>query len=643
MIFTKMLYHDTDEQNLECNICQGLRLPQDHDPSISFELPTFKVSDLTASSKNGCSGCEVLHTCVRGVQETLDPETTVFPQWKRFSTKTAVFGFAIGKKHVNDHLVVADPIDQCPWTLISKAVEQPYNRTIDTQSEISIDQINEWYKDCLESHHRCQINSDFPQLPTRVLEIQGPGTKIKLYSSHKGEMAPYVCLSHCWGKSQLIRTLLSNVNKHIEGIELNALPLTFQQAIQVTARLGLKYLWIDSLCIIQDSLEDWQREGSVMDQIYTGATLTLAAAFAKDSSEGLFNSTRPRIYTQEHLATNSRGKKYTIQTQSRNLPHPGVIVEPSPFPLLERAWVYQERLLSPRMIYFGEFELLFECHQSTKCGCSIWENQSMSMYFTTKDTLLDTTGWDDLPSRQRTAAAAQRWQTLVSEYSSKQLTMLSDVFPALQGIAQRFGREIGCAYYAGLWEDHLLSDLLWHSLSAKYSSRPPKWRAPSWSWASIYGRVFFELSDEPWEVMAKLDPKVEILSVSTTPSGISTYGELKGADLVLRGKYVCVSYLKVTENNTLRIETNERAFDLDYRPDYDYDIPGSFFIPPSTQMWVLNMAEHVLGYRYFLLLIKDEKSPDAFQRVGMVFMLEPNLDFEKYFEQFAQERVIKIV
>ncbi|EGZ72613.1 HET-domain-containing protein, partial [Neurospora tetrasperma FGSC 2509] len=164
-----------------------------------------------------------------------------------------------------------------------------------------------WLWQCVDDHPKCRTalsgeifgfgsqNSslDVSKLPFRVLDVGSPGSLlVKLVeTTTETPRAPYVALSHCWGPpdKQPLKTTLHTIGDHMHpGIPLDRLPQTFADAVWVTRELGIRYLWIDSLCIIQDSPADWETESQKMGSIYEGATLTLGAAYARNSSEGLF-------------------------------------------------------------------------------------------------------------------------------------------------------------------------------------------------------------------------------------------------------------------------------------------------------------------------------------------------------------------
>jgi hypothetical protein len=405
-----------------------------------------------------------------------------------------------------------------------------------------MEKISRWMKNCSKQHRLCAQASQPPQLPSRVLEIISPET-LRLHVAQPSEVANYACLSHCWGDTQLIQTTTTSLDAHTKNIPWAELPKTFQHAVHVTAKLSLRYLWIDSLCIVQNDKEDWRHEGSKMAQIYMNSYITIAATASKDSSQGLF-----RVHGHEHAPKTHQLQgqnllKYDVHVR-KPLPHFNnksmrTKGEQDYFPLLQRGWVHQERLLSPRVVHFGPEEVLWECLNTTTCECQCWPMNNNETKTGTMDIAL-LSHKEGLYSAFRKHEVNEQWCQIVSQYSQMKLTFERDIFPALQGIAGAFSRVKECAYYAGLWEDSLILDLTWSSSRKNPGVRPQTWRAPSWSWASIVGEVFY------WNSYLR-KPCVTVLSVEVTPVGSDPFGEITSASLTLAGFALSVTLVYDSE------------------------------------------------------------------------------------------------
>lgn len=156
-----------------------------------------------------------------------------------------------------------------------------------------------WLKECLRNHVVCRktisglrINDEgSTPLPTRVLDLGTPDSPCLRIFASGGCRASYVALSYCWGielEARPLKAMKSNLEALSGNIDATALPLTIRQAVDVTRSLGIRYLWVDSLCILQDDEDDWRKESQKMGQIYQNATFTIAATAARHCNEGLF-------------------------------------------------------------------------------------------------------------------------------------------------------------------------------------------------------------------------------------------------------------------------------------------------------------------------------------------------------------------
>lgn len=189
-----------------------------------------------------------------------------------------------------------------------------------------------WLEQCL-STHKCGLDNEPRRLPRRVLQIDGPG-RVRLLTT-TNEHGKYVCLSHCWGTANFLTTTRSNLAEHEESLALEKLALTFQDAISFTLRLGYRYLWIDSLCIIQDSVEDWREQGSKMADIYEGADVMLSAAANLASKNHLFKSANRHHLSREWLFRDLNGELISLFSREP-LSHRGLVE--NALPLMGRAW-----------------------------------------------------------------------------------------------------------------------------------------------------------------------------------------------------------------------------------------------------------------------------------------------------------------
>jgi hypothetical protein len=508
-----------------------------------------------------------------------------------------------------------------------------------------------WISNCDETHEDCrQDNTSL--LPTRVLDLEDPnaGDKISLYTT-ANEPARYICLSHCWGNQNLLKTEKGSFSARNEGIKWGDLPKTFQDAVTMTRALGVRYLWIDSLCIIQDDKEDWYRESAKMHTIYQDGYLTLAASKSKGPDGGMF-SVATSHNKLEHWEYNSQeGLVYT----RRKIQH---FESRTEFPLLQRGWVFQERILSRRVLHFGSKELIWECMEHQTCECSFFKS-SLGMDYGL--------GWK---GTYRPEAKGHPhgwlmvvWWKIVKDYSTLKLSYDEDIFPALSGIAQAQMVARGSQYLAGLWEDTLVHDLLWYiphrtrlpgigNMDFVCGPRPSQWRAPTWSWASVKSAVEYDLYDG-------FDPAIDIEDWEIVPMGEEITGQLQEAWLAVSGQLALVTIHRRPEDSkrnsgSLEIFLNTDGKEVDNLQFYkDYDLwsegveqisdgealhcllVGKMFKPETSgkqcnELWFMMLRE-----------VKDNK--DEYNRIGVAVMqVNEDEPCPEFLEEFVHEDRVTI-
>lgn len=282
----------------------------------------------------------------------------------------------------------------------------------------------------------------------------------------------YIALSHCWGDSGTVqKTILANIEQHQNGLQVSSLSKTFRDAMNIVMSLGETCLWIDSLCIIQDSAADWQSEIARMGKIYEGSVLTLSATTARDGRDGYWVAAK-KSCTVPYLEHGSLKHLNIIIERTRLQGNVGHIKFLQSWPdwhatktkpLTTRKWAFQERLLSPRTLHFSDGGMIWECCKTVSIGDEDAANGEL-----TDDDSLDIAVTVKIETRyilsqQGTTATDDyiSWTTLVMAYSKGLLTRETDVFPAFSGLARAFTRKGLGKYYAGLWRSSLPYALCW--------------------------------------------------------------------------------------------------------------------------------------------------------------------------------------
>jgi hypothetical protein len=396
----------------------------------------------------------------------------------------------------------------------------------------------------------------------------------------------YVALSYCWGGPQEVALTTETLRDKASGFSISCLPGTIRDAILVTHQLGIKYIWIDSLCIMQDSEDDKQQELPLMADYYRNSYVTICASTyqcttpflsskglcTKHPESGIAQDLVPLGWlmspTFEVVATKDNkddkvGKRFT-----KNIVDCALVRKECPWfvsrqAISSRAWTFQERVLSPRILLFAG-RLLWQCHSSEKsCGgvddsgddVTNADHRELRRLFLKAGLNVTSTanvGVDDIADDQYNA-----WYKAVEEFTRRDLTFKSDKLPAISALAQVFRNATGDEYRAGLWRGDILRGLLWSTYPTLVLSKPPVWRAPSWSWASNDNEVVYKGLPPPSAV-----PIARVLDSSAVPlSDLAPLGELGSGFLEIDGPVIemtkdMTKYLVALDNKLPRIEDN---------------------------------------------------------------------------------------
>ncbi|EGO51520.1 hypothetical protein NEUTE1DRAFT_132434 [Neurospora tetrasperma FGSC 2508] len=411
--------------------------------------------------------------------------------------------------------------------------------------EYSVALMKMWISRCEQKHGdacRAALTAqDF--IPTRLLDLEAfkrgkPFTyrdDIKLVNlrldtiGHNDRQPSYLTLSHCWGppEKRPATTTRASLVANMNRILFSSLPKTFQDAVEITRRLGQRYLWIDSLCIIQDDEADWAHEASLMAKVYTHSYCTLAALSSSDSSQGL-NMVRPDFLLNHEIRGNQHDK-YRVQAWkgTRSGWSGEYYTSRDRSPLRYRAWTLQERELSTRTIHFGHQQLLWECMEGKACTQHPWPLFDRGQMTLRKAMASTSEIVVYQPKEMR-----MKWQNLVEEYSGRSLTIPTDKLIALSGIAQSYQVLFPNAkYVAGLWSTHMPQCLLWASPD-RSARRASEYIAPSWSWASLNSSSSIKFLPELFFQPDNGFPEVEDMKGS--PKHNDPYSALTEATLTLR-------------------------------------------------------------------------------------------------------------
>lgn len=378
---------------------------------------------------------------------------------------------------------------------------------------------------CRKTHGVCnQASPPTPrQMPTRVIDVGDQTlpaakrvTRIVLTKDLK-QPQPYTALSYCWGRGTQAMLNAKNFADFTKLLPESKLSKTHIEAIDLTRLLGIRYLWIDALCIIQRNQEDWEFESKRMASVYGNAELTIIAGRSADSGLG--------FVTNDYLTSKNLPKPVPMKTGPH--PHTGegpdlgtvyLTIQRSKTvgPVDMRGWCFQEALLSNRSLIFGKDQVSYQCRLHTR-----YEDGCVDTDVSKREQSLTSLNPGTKPEVLR------RWYQMLGSFTPRALTEPHDIFACIVSVAMITHGILKARYLAGLWECDMPRALLWKSrwsyvsrrhflpiekpLASPFTERKgeipgkPVIRAPSWSWANVAGEVFWDTNpriESKW-----IDPK----------------------------------------------------------------------------------------------------------------------------------------
>lgn len=390
-----------------------------------------------------------------------------------------------------------------------------------------------WLENCVSTHTTCASRHK-SRLPTRLLDVGSSTSSPRLYIPNDKEEAGYIALSHCWGTSPPLQTTESNLEAMCHGIQFSELPRNFQDAVTVTRVFGVRYLWIDSLCILQDSKDDWALESAQMGDIYSNALFVLAAAAGDGCKSGFLAGSRRKERVVITSDVDSK-TEFSVRPIPKLMDPYGSHFRHSDqrSKLSTRGWAFQEQLLARRILSYSDEEMSWECLEESFCECQTPASQN-SKSITARRLI-----------SKSSASSLEResfypiWTSFVQEYTLRQLSFPSDRLTAFSGIVARLQSSTTGRYLAGVWTNYLPHGLAWlvgtNSKLYQYggfdfiftSKHQKGTYAPSWSWASVTGPITF------WSVTATNEPSWDISVVAIRFKTGEVNGDVSPAEVAL--------------------------------------------------------------------------------------------------------------
>ena len=538
----------------------------------------------------------------------------------------------------------------------------PYRPVGNPGSDQTLGVIGHWIKTCDENHPKCQYTISgmpielTPKLPTRVLDVGSCEDNIRLLVTGN-QQAKYIALSHCWGGISQIRTTNSSLEEHIRYINFNNLSKTIQDAIYLTRNLGIQYLWVDSLCIIQYDERDWLEEARKMAYIYERAYCTIAATSASDGTEGCLIPRPPQdlVKVQCQQGDARSGHMYF------GIKDDSAVHRMFEGPLNNRAWVLQEHLHSRRTIHFASDQVYWECEKKfvaedgsdARGHVDVKTIPTRSLFCYVLHGYLGPERIPDVLFARRVADDFTEprdfhsiWAQIIKYYTRCGLTESSDKLPAILSLSNELQELTGHEYHEGHWFDgtpFVFSSLLWRAGKDNTLRKPPRYRAPSWSWAALDGPLdFADLTMWYIDLFHPRTTDLHILRVgSYHPVGMPPCKALLLSGHLIRG-FGCTTGVKKSniqargssdcgECEAGRLGNSATVFSeygKEIRGSFQYDLshatPSNFWLLPFYVRFIRKgLSEPV----YFALIVSEVPNQKfygyVFQRIGIGHIDDP--------------------
>ncbi|KAI0548529.1 heterokaryon incompatibility protein-domain-containing protein, partial [Xylaria curta] len=389
-----------------------------------------------------------------------------------------------------------------------------------------------WLLECQEKHPGCREQVG-QMRPTRLLKIPENEAEI-LHLVNATNEHSYVALSYCWGCDQPCKLTKERLREGVFNIR--DLPQTIQDAIKVARNLDIMFIWIDVLCIVQDDADSMEMELEKMPAIYSNAIVTISAASAATCHDGFLKPRDPvdyhRIAFKLRFRTPDREEGFIFLAPwgwGKKLEYMGKE------PINERAWTLQEHTIPPRILYYSFQQLHWICREGILADGGIYPSnrgkpwKGSDIYRILTLSRVSTRLFEPPISKMIVRSTSRRnrddkydgwrsnWDNLLQDYQARHLTNIDDKLVAISSVGILFARYMHTEFLAGLFERYLAVDLLWNRVDgSEAQTRPTKYRAPSWSWASINSKTENQIENKKMRLDG--DVTIEVLPWPEAPS-----------------------------------------------------------------------------------------------------------------------------
>lgn len=464
-------------------------------------------------------------------------------------------------------------------------------------------------------------------MPTRVIDIGHDASVVPrlVHSSsiRQSEKTKYAALSYCWGDEKdaetQFKTQKASLEERCTSLPNELMTSTTKDAIAITRAIGLRYIWIDALCIVQDDNDDWSHESSRMNLVYRHAFVTFCSLNSNSCHEGFLNRVPAvEVPVQSTVNKATRGS-YSIRLQPRtgNRDWTDYDWDYLSSKWSQRCWTYQEQEMSTRLLLFGSLRFYFRCDKY------LWtEGYEDPLDISTWGILSQVTRFKE--SHITSRELYQCWDELTTNYGTRSVTFDKDRLPAIAGLARIVGEALQDQYLAGLWKGHLFVGLVWRSIDAMSSRslrthlqniRQRNYVAPSWSWAACPAAGGWIITDLQLGRMIK---EATIVDVGVDTEFKDPYGRISGGFLRILGKLAAMpTYLA----------SNSSSWD-----DHWYHYTESSDETSWTYTdWLHKDKEAGLDLLAVMLLYRTEPDDETEPRILRALLLHPADGMKQYY------------
>jgi hypothetical protein len=383
----------------------------------------------------------------------------------------------------------------------------------DPASKKSFEIASSWLKNCVESHSSCRPPPELQKPPRRLIHVGNKTQNPFLVETFPDlQHVEWLSLSYCWGEEKPSKKLTKDEMSALKnGIPFTDFDDTIQDAILVTRALGISYIWIDALCILQDD-EEWSKDASKMNEIYGGSTVTLVIASSKSVKDGFLKERNLNYIPVAYSADIGEGRRAKLFLS----PEWDDSERENNGPWSKRGWTMQEGLLPNRILQYTTSQIIWKCCEEQRFERGVTERvedriSETLTYSDPHDIAFESGFLWKLPAFLKfktfksylpisldyplmtNPETFRLWYDLVEDYTQRLFTNFGDRLVAISGLARIYGdMSRNPTYVAGLWKEDLIRGLLWH---VKGTTLIPKRSAgdnstcqedfPSWSWVSV--------------------------------------------------------------------------------------------------------------------------------------------------------------